>query len=481
MKRKVLFTLSLFLVLFLSLPSFVSATSDPDSINIDSAKVFQDIFEDGDWLIIAKYDIEYSITPAEPASSTFLFSLYDADSSLLSSIPLNYYGSNLISIRLSPDTVTALGLSWGEAYTVKVIGNPTYFDDPPFAPQSLAGYYYPTTSGTLSTTDDREGLGAWIISRVKDLEVEWGVTLTTYSEGVTYLNDTGTSYVETAVPGSRDVLDIYQYTVVVPQPSPDVFMYSYQALLYGNVNINFAESKTNWTVTPSDDSDLDTTVDRIEGSYALYDTVSSPAADTNYNMIYDPDNVIVAGNRTLEFFIKSNRASTAYTFVRVYVYDTTNDYKYWNLVFDADKFTHQAKDMTATADGFGGAGALTLTAIDRIMFSIQTADTTGFYISVDSIIARGIPGIGELTYRALEGLGDRFGLSAAFMGSLFFLLIYIVVASIIYMVTGNSVVALAIAIPVILFGNILGIVPLTVVGLIAFLIVLAAGWMIFVG
>ena len=116
--------IALLVLLVVAVPVF--AISNPDSIAIQSVKVFQNIFEDGDFLVFVRYDVNYSADPDEPADETFLVNLYDTDgTTLLYQRPLNYYDLNIVSIYLTP--AQASGLTWEGAHVIKVMGNPSVF------------------------------------------------------------------------------------------------------------------------------------------------------------------------------------------------------------------------------------------------------------------------------------------------------------------------------------------------------------------
>lgn len=200
-------------VLLLVVPAL--AISNPTSTAIYRVAVFENIFEDGDWIFFVRYDVAYPEDPDPPASDTFLVALYDTDgSTLLYQRPLNYYDHNIISLYLTP--VRASALSWGGAYVVKVTGNPSVFGDLEegvnVATKTLSGDYN-YVSGDME--DSRDDFGGFCLATAGELEddPDWPDLLT--STGL--LNTRGADTFNKAIPGLQTACpNIYSTSVVGP-------------------------------------------------------------------------------------------------------------------------------------------------------------------------------------------------------------------------------------------------------------------------
>ena len=112
----------------LAISSSVFAVANPTNISLHTSKVFQNLFETGDMLFVASYDVDYTVEPDESAPETFLINLIDTDgSTLLMSRAINYYQYNVISIYATAAQVASIGLTWGSEYKVRVTGSPAHF------------------------------------------------------------------------------------------------------------------------------------------------------------------------------------------------------------------------------------------------------------------------------------------------------------------------------------------------------------------
>ena len=211
----------LLLVTAISIP--VLAISNPTDTSIQSIKAFQNIFEDDDILFFVRYDVNYTEEPDEPASDTFVVSLYDTDgTTLLYQRELNYYGLNIISIYLTPIQVLTLpGIGWGSEYVIKVMGNPSIFGELTeginMATRSLsASNDY--ISGTMDTS--RGLLGQFCIDTARVLQADeaWPTLLTTSDK----LNTQGAITFNAAVPGLYTACPSIYSTAVTPPTMPTV-------------------------------------------------------------------------------------------------------------------------------------------------------------------------------------------------------------------------------------------------------------------
>lgn len=459
--------IALFAVLLLPVSS-VFGISNPNSVELRHVKVFRSIFEENDWLITAHYNLDYGGNdPDEIASDVYAFYLYDGITPL-GSRDLNYYGNNLISIWFSADDVASKALSWSANYTAKIQSKVPY--DLTWIAQSLSSSSY--ISGTSSQA--RSALGVWILTRMGIIEDEEDIALTVSTTVGTLLNTSGTVIATDAIPGITSVLDIFQYGKVELEVTPDEHTRAYQETLSGFTDITLAESTSNWSGTS-----LNATWDRVEGRYAVQNVVSSPTIANTYSTIYDPSGTwdFSAGDEIV-FSIKSSRYSENFTSARFYVTDNTSAYIYWDLDLNAGVWTLVATDNMT---GEGGSGGFDSSVTDNISWSFVAADTTGFHGIIDNVYVATVgAGIGAATARAFGGFGDWLGVSATFVASAFFIMVYLVSASVIYFVMGSGMGALAVAIPIVMLaGYPFGVIPLAAMFVITIVLSAMLGYLIY--
>jgi len=185
-----------------------AAIGDPDSITIESVRVFQNLWDDsgdGDQLYVVEYKVMYPPPhPTEDPNDTFFVGIWDG-AVLKYSRPLNYYGHNIISIYLTE----ARGLTWSDPYTIRVSGNPAYFsslvEDINMDSLVLAGGNW--VSGTQ--TDSRGYLQSWCVTLAQTLETSWGTALLTSSSK---LNILGSATFKEAIPELNGICPtLFQY------------------------------------------------------------------------------------------------------------------------------------------------------------------------------------------------------------------------------------------------------------------------------
>lgn len=140
--------LALIGIMLISFP--VLAISNPNDIAFGTAsepyyKVFENVLETGDMLIVAEGYVYYDSEPTDyRASQAFIFELLDTDeTTTLVSTPIKSYGNRPIGIYLSAARVDALGLISETPYMLRITGNPLIF-------ASQTGN---TANATLAATD----------------------------------------------------------------------------------------------------------------------------------------------------------------------------------------------------------------------------------------------------------------------------------------------------------------------------------------
>jgi hypothetical protein len=192
----------------------VSATNpvaNPTNISIINAEVFQNLWVTGDQLYFVEYNIGYGTPPSQPASATFFMGIYNG-TSLLSSIPLNYYATNIIALYLN----NASALTWGSSYTITIAGNPAYFptlvmgvNETSFG---LSSSYWVSTPGAICD---------YVATLARSLQTVWGITLLTSTD---LLNSVGSTTFLEAIPGLATICPNIQSTsVVYPTVAPPTY------------------------------------------------------------------------------------------------------------------------------------------------------------------------------------------------------------------------------------------------------------------
>jgi len=212
------------LVLLLSIVTPVLAVANPDSIYINSVRVFENLWETDDQLYFVEYEVNYASEPTEEPGDTFLIGIFDG-STVLVTAPIVDYQHNISVIYLDADEA----LVWGSDYSIKVFGNPTYF----------ASLVEGTNLRTLLMTADywvtgaqeesRGYLGDWCLGVAEDLEIDWAIDLLTSSGK---LNDTGSEKFLEAIPGLNNICpEIFSTVTFSPEVTTTSFAQTYAKTL----------------------------------------------------------------------------------------------------------------------------------------------------------------------------------------------------------------------------------------------------------
>ncbi|MCK4648709.1 hypothetical protein KAT51_04210, partial [bacterium] len=140
------------------------------------------------------------------------------------------------------------------------------------------------------------------------------------------------------------------------------------------------DATTDWaTIGGSLSIDTD---DKKEGTGSLKDNVASPVIDTYYRTDYNPTGSWDwSSKKHILFWFKCDRANTAFTTALLMIYDTSNNYRWWNLTFSAGEWT-AIKKLLSTGDGESGTPP-DLALIDKVRIHFHAADTTPFYKKID--------------------------------------------------------------------------------------------------
>lgn len=149
--------------------------------------------------------------------------------------------------------------------------------------------------------------------------------------------------------------------------------------VYAYLLLNNCDALTDWA---GDSLSLDT-VDKQEGTGSVKDDVGAPVPAVTYDTIYDPAGTWdLSTYNKIELWLKSDRANTAYTSARLYIYEGAN-WRYWDLVFLANTWTGYGKILTSS-DGVSGV-APDLTIIDNVQIRFKAADGVAFYKKIDHL------------------------------------------------------------------------------------------------
>ena len=163
-----------------------------------------------------------------------------------------------------------------------------------------------------------------------------------------------------------------------------------------------------WYAYANDSSanDIDTPVGKFTYTtgQSLKDTVASPEAATEYKTTYNPAGSWYLGDRNLNFWLKSDTASTDFTWARIYITDTSAASQYKALTFDAEKW--KEFDIESIVAEGAWTGAADLTAIDKVEFNFKATDTDTFNNNFDLLVAEGGPTWKGNTSLEFDGVND---------------------------------------------------------------------------
>lgn len=174
--------------------------ASPDELEILSVFVAQNLWQDGDYLLVFHYNISYATPPATPANDLFHFRLLDTDgvTVLGAADPYAYnsggYYEGAGGLYFNPgDTPT-----WEDPVVFQIRGNPEYWSSPPSTSYTLTVSDY---SQFEMPWDNQEVLGDYIIEVAMSIEIDWDVIMLTESEVGTVLSTTGETYFRGTIKG----------------------------------------------------------------------------------------------------------------------------------------------------------------------------------------------------------------------------------------------------------------------------------------
>ena len=212
------------LLVGLAMPAF--AIANPDIIGIYRVMVFRNLAETGDQLFFLEYIVGYNITPEETPGEAFKMAIYSADgATMLYQRELNYYGHNIMSIYLTQ----AEALTWGSAYQLKVMGDPSLF-------VPVEGNNTVTRALGAGNYKENTELDNNMLFIAGELQTAWGITLLTASG---LLNDVGKTYFEKAIPNlSQYIPWIFSTYITYPTLGNTTGNLSYSNVTEGHAGPN---------------------------------------------------------------------------------------------------------------------------------------------------------------------------------------------------------------------------------------------------
>lgn len=148
-------------------------------------------------------------------------------------------------------------------------------------------------------------------------------------------------------------------------------------------SISPCDVTTDWIATVPGVLSIDS-VDFKEGVGSLKNTYVAPAINTNYNTVYNPaGSWDWSAKKHILFWLKSDRVSTAFTKIVLYIYDTSGNFRAWFFTFSAGVWT-AVKKLLSTGDAESGVPP-DLALIERVVIQFKTADTTAFWKKIDDL------------------------------------------------------------------------------------------------
>lgn len=217
-------------------PTFASIPQ-PTILEIQEIEAYENSREEGDQLYIVKYYI--AINATYNADDLFIFRLLDENDDELAHVtpyPFNNYGYGLGVVAFYLDADEAP--DWQDSLSVQVIGNPLvdWAGDPPTTSSSLINWHTDTTG------EIQQLVSIEVMSLASELERSWNVEMTTTTQGVTILSDTGASYFLRVVPYLATVAPyvLGQYTFepdypVDEKPPSDDYATSLETAIEGTI------------------------------------------------------------------------------------------------------------------------------------------------------------------------------------------------------------------------------------------------------
>ena len=216
--KRALIGLFIGVLLSLSITCPVLASGSPLSVALDNfvimdAKAFLGVVEDGDALIIYKYNIGYNSTANYSGLSqmtdyvTFRFIDNDNNTFIGTSAPANYYapaydaigfGQGVGSFYFTADEVTTFGIDNTGDYSIQLNVYPG------MSTVTIGTYVYsiPSLDWNTGTSDEmKNSVQDYVIELADSLTAPWGTNMTNIVNGQTQLSSYSVTYFQKTIPG----------------------------------------------------------------------------------------------------------------------------------------------------------------------------------------------------------------------------------------------------------------------------------------
>jgi hypothetical protein len=191
--------LALMGILTLAVP-VLAQVEQPTALEIDEIEAFQNAKDSGDQLYIITYYVTQNST--YDIDQLYIFRLRDASGNHIDATTAypyynQGYGLGVVAFYLTASEAP----TWGSAVSVEIAGNPfaTWNGTTPSVSSSII------TWNTGQTQEVQQMVSVKIMELASRLSLAWGVAMTTTTQGVTILSETGASYFLRVVPYLSEV------------------------------------------------------------------------------------------------------------------------------------------------------------------------------------------------------------------------------------------------------------------------------------
>lgn len=207
-----------------------SAIANPDAISLPpvKTKIFQNVFRNGDTLLMSMYNVAYSVnaTPTESPGEAFTYSIYDTDgTTLIQARPLvsATYGYNIIGIYFNE--TASENLTWGSPYIVRVGGSPIFgllTEGVNVASVTLSSASW--INGTYGAAENKAIIKEYGIGVASTIQTQWQQTLLALTTDGYVLNSLGRVTFLLAVPNlDYAVPGLFQTTYSNPDLTAETY------------------------------------------------------------------------------------------------------------------------------------------------------------------------------------------------------------------------------------------------------------------
>ena len=200
----------------------LAAVEQPTSLTITEVEAYENVRETGDQLYLVTYYITQNST--YDVDQLYIFRLLDSDGDdITSTTAYAYYnqgyGTGIVAFYLDADEAPA----WQYGVLgVQICGNPLVDWDGATPETTMTIIIWHTDT----ITEQNAAVSEKIMSLAMELELLWGVDLTTTTQGVTMLNETGAAYFLRVVPYLGEVapyvLGEYTFLPDYPEGKPEL-------------------------------------------------------------------------------------------------------------------------------------------------------------------------------------------------------------------------------------------------------------------